>query len=255
MKKSLLMIVLCILATGMTLKSSRAQQSAPVYFAVFEEMVATSDMAAFNKVQQEAVDLWNKHGLDMSIYCYSTDNNSYFWVMPIENFAAIDAMNKKGETFMKKAKEQDGFDGSGFRDLSTVNFSFIQWMPDLSYHPDGKYGQTADKKYVEWAFCYMKPGHDKEAGEAIKKYIDFYKKTGEKYEWDVYNVVFGNDTPVWILMISDKDPVTMRQTESKLEEKYSKEFGEIWSGFAKHVRKIDNKTGWFKQKWSINTGL
>jgi hypothetical protein len=56
-------------------------------------------------------------------------------------------------------------------------------------------------------------------------------------------------------MISDKDPVTMRQTESKLEEKYTKEFGEIWSGFAQHVRKIDNKTGWFRQKWSINTGL
>lgn len=255
MKKTLVMIGLCLLVTGMTLKSSRAQESAPRYFAVFEEMVATSDMAAFNKVQQEAVDLWKKHSLDISIYCYSTDDNSYFWVMPMENFAAVDAMNKKAEDFMKKAKEKDGYDGSGFRDLSTANFSFILWMPELSYHPDGKFGQTAEKRYVEWAFCYMKPGHEKEAGDAIKKYIDFYKKSGEKYEWDVYNVIFGNNTPVWILMVSDKDPVTMRQLESKLDEKYSKEFGEMWSAFAAHVRKIDNKTGWFKQKWSINTGL
>ena len=95
MKKSFVLIVLGILFTGMLCVSSRAQQPAPVYFAVFEEMVSTADMAAFSKAQQEAVDLWKKHNFDLPIYCYSTDDNSFFWVMPMQNFASLKAMIKK----------------------------------------------------------------------------------------------------------------------------------------------------------------
>ena len=250
MKKLSLIAVFCILITGLMVQSSRAQQ--PVFFAVFEEMVSPADLVAFNKVQQETVDLWNKYNLNVTISCYATDESSYYWVMPMQNFASMDAMFEKSADFMKKAKEQEGFDGSGFRDLSTSNFMYIRWVPDLSYHPDGNRGQTADRSYVEWSFCYLKQGHEKQASEAIKKYIDFYNKTGEKYEWDVFEGMLGNDLPVWVLMVSDSDPVAMRQTEKKLNDKYSKDFEGMWTEFTKHVRRLENKTGWFKPEWSVS---
>ena len=255
MKKSFVLIVLGILFTGMLCVSSRAQQPAPVYFAVFEEMVSTADMAAFSKAQQEAVDLWKKHNFDLPIYCYSTDDNSFFWVMPMQNFASLDAMFEKSASYLKKAHDLDGYDGSSFRDLSTTRFSYIRWMPDVSFHPDGKFGQTTDKKYMKWAFCYLKQGHEKEAAEAIKKYVDLFKKNGEAYEWDVYEVMLGNDTPVWVLATPSSNPFTLEQKESELNEKYKKDLPDMWAEFAKHVRRIENKTGWFRQRWSINTGL
>jgi hypothetical protein len=235
--------------------SSRAQQPAPVYFAVFEEMVSTADLTAFNKAQQEAVDLWKKHNLDLPIYCYATDDNSFFWVMPVKNMASLDTMFEKTAAYMKKAKDLDGYDGSSFRDLSTTNFSYIRWMPDIFLHPDGNSGQKADKKYMKWAFCYLKQGHEKEATDAVKKYVDLYTKNGDNFEWDVYEVMLGNDTPAWVLAMPASDPVTLEQKESELNQKYKKELPDMWVEFAKHVRKIENKTGWFKQKWSINTNL
>ena len=56
-----------------------------------------------------------------------------------------------------------------------------------------------------------------------------------------------------ILMTRSKDPVTIRQKEAEIWEKHGEEFGELWNGFAAHLRKIESKTGWYKAEWSINT--
>lgn len=233
--------------------SSRAQQPAPVNFVVFEEIVSPSDMAAFSKVQQQAIDLMKKHQFNVPVYCYSTDDNIIYWVMPIKNFGSLDTIFEKSAATSKKMAEQDGFDGEkAFRDLSTVRSSVIQWSPELSYHPNSNFGQSPDKQYVEWAFCSLKSGHEKEAADAVKKYIDFYKKNGENYEWDVYKVLFGYDNPMWILMITEMNPVAKYQREADIFKKYSKEIEVLWSDLAQHMRKVENKTGWFRPTWSIN---
>ena len=252
MKNCFLIFGLCLLATGLTLKSSRAQQPAPVNFVVFEEFVKPADWPAYREVQQKAVDLWKKHNLDVPVYTYQTDESSVYWVIPMQSFASLDNIFGKFEAMTQKMKTEDGFDGqAAFRDLSSTTASVIMWSPDLSFHADGRFGQSAEKPYCEWSFCNIKSGHEKEAGEAIKKYIEFYKKTGEKYDWDLYYVLLGQEMPVWILMTTSDSPVTLRQLETDLDKKYSKEFGAMWTEFTKHVNKIETKTGWFMPKWSL----
>ena len=254
MKKAIVSVGFSILFAGFLFVNSVAQQPAPVNYVVFEEMVSPSDLAAFNKVQQQAVDLWKKHKFDVPISCYATDDNTFYWVIPIENFGSIDSIYAKSSVMTKKMKDEDGFDGDkAFRDLSTTRTRVIMWSPDLSYHPSGIARQSASKPYVEWTFCSMKQGHEKEAAEAVKKYIEFYKRVKEPYEWDMNIVTLGYDTPMWILMTRSESPEAIRKQEGELYKKYSKELNALWNEFILHVRKIDNKTGWYKQNWSINT--
>ena len=252
MKKSTLFFVFSLFLTGILPGISLAQQPAPLRYVVFEEKVATSDMAAFHKVQQETVDVWNKLKLDVPISCYSTDDNGFFWVIPAVNMASVDTIFAKSSAFMKRAKEQDSNYGAGFRDLSTANFSFISWRPDLSYHAATYSGPSDDMPYVEWSFCYMRQGHEEEATVAIKKFVDFYKKNRIDYNWDFFEVLLGYDTPVWVGMNVDTDVITMRQTEKSLDEKYGPQFKEMWADFTKHVRRIEIKTGKYMPRWSIN---
>lgn len=253
MKKIFTLIVICILVSGFAMQSTRAQQPVPVNFVVFEEFVKPADWPAFKEVQQKAVDLWKKHNLDVPVYTYQTDMNSVYWVMPVQNFASLDNLFGKFDALTKKMKDEDGFDAqTAFRDLSTSRGEVIMWSADLSYHPDGQFGQSPNKPYCEWAFCSIKSGHEKEASDAVKKYIEFYKKTGEKYEWDLYVVLLGHEMPMWILMTRAESPLALQQMETDLNKKYSKEFGEMWNAFTKHVNKIDNVTGWFLPKWSLN---
>jgi hypothetical protein len=98
----------------------------------------------------------------------------------------------------------------------------------------------------------MRQGHEEEAAAAIKKFVDFYTKNGLQYNWDFFEILLGYDTPVWVGMNIDKDGVAMRQTEKSLDEKYGAQFKEMWADFAKHVRRIEIKTGRYMPQWSIN---
>jgi hypothetical protein len=254
MKKAFISVGFSFLFAGFLFVNALAQQPAPVNFVVFEEMVSPSDMAAFGKVQQQAVDLWKKHKFDVPIYCYGTDDNIFYWVIPIENFGSIDGIFAKSAAITKKMKDEDGFDGDkAFRDLSSARSNVIRWSPDLSYHVTGNMGQSPDKNYVEWSFCSLKQGHEAEAAAAIKKYIEFYKKENVTYEWDIYMATFGMEMPTWIITTRSESPAAIRKQEDELYKKYSKELDALWNEFILHVRKIDNKTGWYKQNWSINT--
>lgn len=255
MKKAIVSVGFSFLFAGFLFVNALAQQPAPVNFVVFEEMVSPSDLAAFTKVQQQAVDLWKKHKFDLPIYSYATDDNIFYWVIPIENFGSIDGIFEKSYAITKKMKDEDGFDGDkAFRDLSSARSNVIRWSPDLSYHVNGNMGQLPDKSYVEWSFCNLKQGHKSEAAAAIEKYIEFYKKENIAYEWDIFIATFGYEMPMWIIMTRSESPEAIRKQEGELYKKYSRELDAMWNDFVLHVRKIDNKTGWYKQSWSINTG-
>lgn len=254
MKKAFIYLGFSFLFAGFLFVNTLAQQPAPVNYVVFEEIVSPSDLAAFNKVQQQAVDLWKKHKFELPIYCYGTDDNIFYWVIPIENFGSIDGIYSKSAAVTNKMRDEDGFDGDkAFRDLSTTRSRVIMWSPDLSYHPSGKAIQPASKPYVEWTFCSLRQGHEKEAADAIKKYIEFYKRVKEPYEWDINIVTFGYDTPMWVLMTRSESREAIRKLEGELYKKYSKELDAMWNEFILHVRKIEHKTGWYRQDWSINT--
>ncbi len=253
MRRNLLFIGFIILIMGYLPVDTQAQDAAmPQNFIVFEEFVSPADMAEFNEVQQEAIDIWHKIGFDIPIFCYGNEEYAFYWVVPIENFAGIDALFEKMMGMSQQLKDE-GFDSDEkFRDLSTMRQTVIHWSQELSYHPSGVFGQTKDKPFVEWAFCYLKSGHEKEAGQAIKKYIDFYDSIDETYEWDVYAVMIGHDTPCWILMTRAESELAMRNLENDLNSKYGDKFKEMWGEFSKHVRKFETKKGWFMPDWSLN---
>lgn len=252
MKKSYLLAGLFILLAGFVSLNSQAQETEmPVNFWVFEEFVSPSDMLAFRGAQAEAVRMWKKHQFDVPFYCYQNDDNAYYWVIPIHNFGSIDAIHGKLAELTKKMMD-DGFDPNSFRDLSTMRQSVIHWEKDLSFHPSGSSGQTVDNGFVEWTFCYLKAGHEKEVKAVLKKYIDFYSGIPESYEWDVYNVTFGHDTPCMIVMTRAESELAVRKIESILQSKYKEDIKKMWAEFVPHVRKFENKKGWFLPKWSMN---
>ena len=251
MRNSTLFLVVCMFCMAFAVSTSNAQER-PRTFMVMEEFVAPADMSAFWEAQNKVFEQFDKHQPDFSFWTYRTDESSFYWVMPLENFASLDAMPEKMNAFSKKMKE-DGIETDKlFRDLSTMRHTFIYWREDLSYHPGEEMMQREDNTYCEWMFAYLKAGHEKEAAEAVKKYHEFYDGVDESYEWDVYQVIFGHDTPCWIFMLRAESELALRKAEDELGKKYDDEFQKMWQGFASHVRKFENRKGWFMPNWSRN---
>lgn len=246
-------IIVCLfLFMGIVSVQAQEAPAMPELYLVMEEFVEPAVAPEFNKVQQEAVDLWKKFELNLTIFTYSTDVSSLYWVAPIENFASLDKMFAEVNKVTAKMKE-DGYDASKkFRDLSTTRASVIHWEKDLSYHPDESFMQSRDNRYCEWTFFYLKAGHEEEMAEASKKYIEFYKNIEETWGWDLYTVVLGYDSPCWIVMNRSESPLAMRQLESTLQENHMEKLTELWGNIQPHLRKIEVVTGWFQPTWSMN---
>lgn len=246
-------IIICLfLFMGIVSLQAQEAPAMPENFLVFEEFVQPADLPSFNKMQQEAIDLWKKFEFEVPVYTYRTDVSSFYWVVPFENFAALDQVFAKAGELGEKMKN-DGFDSNKkIRDLSTTRETIIHWNKDLSYHTDDYAGQTRDNRYCEWTFFYLKAGHDKEMAEAVKKYIEFSKSTDANWGWDLYTVTLGYDSPCWIVMDRAENPLSMRKLEASLQENYSEKLSELWGNIQPHLRKTEVVTGWFLPDWSIN---
>lgn len=248
-------IIICLsLFLGIVSIQTQAQEEPvmPENFLVFEEFVQPADLPAFSDAQQEAIDLWKKFEFEVPIFTYSTDVSSFYWVVPFENFSALDQMFAKMTELSNKMKE-DGYNGEAkFRDLSTTRETIIHWEKDLSYHPDGAEMQTRDNRYCEWTFFYLKAGHQKEMAEAVKKYIEFSENIDEEWSWDLYSVSMGYDSPCWIVMDRADSPLSMRKLEASLQENHTEKLSELWGNIQPHLRKMEVVTGWFQPDWSLN---
>lgn len=221
-------------------------------FVIFEEMVFPSKWVKYGQVQNKFFELWDKHEVDIPLITYRTTDYGVFWVIPIDNFASLDKIYGDMNKVWAKMNEEDGFDAlKEFRDLATNKQMTIMHLPQLSYHKGSKIRSLEEAPYCEWTFVYLKNGHTNEIARAIMDYQKFYDEIPESYDWDVYAVTFGgNDTPCWIIVSRAENEIAMRQSEEVLYEKYDKKIAELWSALIKHVRKIENRSGWYAPDWS-----
>lgn len=251
MKNFLSSFAVCLFLIAFSGVIALAQEKeAPPMFFVIEEFVAPSDLNEFKKVQSEAVKLFDEIDLKMTFSCYRTDQNSFYWVVPIENFAGIDKLHAQIKSNNKAFMDKGYNPAEKFRNLSTMSQFVVLWDKDLSYHPNPANEDEAPHKFHEWSFVYLKSGHEKEAGEAIKAYQKFYDGVEESFSWSIYPVAMGENMPCWILHVSAESEIALRKQEKVLMEKYGKEFEKMWSEFAVHI--LDSKTvkGWSLPIWS-----
>ena len=249
-----------LLLTGLTLAAVFptpvfAQQSSTPWYIVFEETVSPANRARFMEVQHEAVDLWKKHNLDFPVMAYENDDNAFYWVIPIRNFASIDSLYQKMAMLSERLKAE-GYDGDArFRDLSTISTTVMMWDPGLSYHPENDPNYANGKDYTEWMFAYLLSGHEKEAAEALTKFKAYYIQNNIDYSWETFRVLLGHDTPLFIGMFRAESPAALQTLNERIWNEHGAELGKLWGEVAKHSRKIVNKTGWYNPSFSIRPAM
>lgn len=84
--------------------------------------------------------------------------------------------------------------------------------------------------------------------------MEFYDNIEENYEWNVYEVILGNNTPCWIFETSADSELAMRTLESDMQKKYVKDFQKLWQNFTQHVSTMETKKGWYLPNWTRYPG-
>lgn len=251
MRTFIMWVAVCLIVASLVVTQSYAQENEePELFLVMEEFVAPSDLPKFWTVQSEALEMFDKLRFDMEVWAYQTDDNSFYWVVPIKNFGSVDEFFAKSMEFSQKLSDV-GYDPAlEFRDLSSISQFVVCRNKALSYRRSETPGYAEPDKFYEWTFIYLKSGHEKEMADVCRKYIDFYQAIDEDYSWNIYEVVFGGRTPCWIFEVSSENEARLRQLESDLQDKYHDDFVRLWQSLVPHVRTMESKKGWFLPAWS-----
>lgn len=241
MKKMLLLVLL----GWMVFPPHAVQAQNPPWFLVMEEQVAPWGVKQFMEAQQEVVAKWEKYGFDVPVFAYQNDENSFYWVIQLRNFGSLDTLYNKMR-LVTELMRSDGFDNRMvFRDLSSVNHMVMMWVPRLSYHPNDEFAQSTGRAYVEWSFIYLLAGHEEEAAAALGAYLDFFAENRLDASWDVFRVLLGNGTPAFLMMTRAENPAVLRTRENIYYNHFRDDFNRLWNDLSVHVRKIENRKGWF----------
>ena len=206
------------------------------------EVVAKPAMAA---KFEAAVKKENELGYPYPYSAYSTDDFYYYFLVPIENYAAIDAMNKmEGEWAAKAGQEYEAMMKSLAGTVEHYRSGVIRFLPELSYAPKKLRLKPEEQKFTTWGFAYLGFGKEKEFADIAKQFVEVSKSKDTSIGWNMYMVQSGTEMPLYFWAEGGKSAAEYWSESEKAIKKMGEEkYGELWNKMSALLRKYESKTG------------
>lgn len=247
MKKKLLYTVLLIFVFSFNTSILVAQGKTQM-FLVLEDNVKTGMEKQYENVAKKHVELNKKYNFKFPFGVYSTIDNFYYWVTPIENLAGADEVFKGFEELESKLKDNNEINlHNEYRDF--YNYMMprtIVWSSELSYIPKEPRLEHSEALYVRWWFCYLYPSDESEFYQKSIKYVEYFKKSNVNSGFDTYYGVMGSEMPLIIYIERYKSEMDMLTTREAIFNSVDPKALELWEDMKKHIKRIEVKTGWFR---------
>jgi len=206
------------------------------------EVVAKPAMAA---KFEAAVKKENELGYPYPYSAYSTDDFYYYFLVPIENYAAIDAMNKmEGEWAAKAGQEYEAMMKSLAGTVEHYRSGVIRFLPELSYAPKKLRLKPEEQKFTTWGFAYLGFGKEKEFADIAKQFVEVSKSKDTSIGWNMFVVESGADLPFYFWAEGGKSAAEYYTENEKVTKKMGEDkFAELWNKCLGTLRRYESKTG------------
>jgi len=237
----LFLLAMSLLVPGLGL----AQQQKPQAYWIYQEVVKPSSVAKYEEATKKEFALFAEAKSPYPWTAYSTDDFYYYFLSPIENFAAMDAMNKHYEDFMKKFGDRMQAlmkSSGGTYEYERQAIAILR--PDLSYTPAKPRLKPEEEKFYLWAFCYVEPGKEQEFEQVCKDWAALYKSKNVRDPFYTWVGEIGLDNPVTLFVMPGKDAADYWAADAKS----TRDIGEaaataLWTKTMSLLRKYEYKTG------------
>jgi len=193
------------LVFGLCLGVAPAQEKKSQMYLVEEILVKPSADAAFYELEKEAIALCQKLKWPYGWRGYYTDDNKYYFVMPIANLAEVDSYYKAAAEFFAKSGAEfkplmDKFSGLAEYD----RYFILTFMPEFSLIPDKPRYKPGETDFFYFDIWYIKPGMESEFEKFGPEFAAFSKKKGVKDTWYCLVGGLGTEQPVYYMAGPDK---------------------------------------------------
>lgn len=218
------------------------------------ERALPSKVFEYEDAQKNANEFFKKHMPEIQVYAYSSENDTYYYFMEIENLDDITKLYQSfSEMGMKADKDELQKVMGGFRDkVFSTESEVYAFEKEFSYEPKEPRIKPDEVGFERWMICEFKPYYDQEALNACKKEIkEFYEKNNIPGGYELYNKVFGGNGNISVLSEKGKDRIEYLTYENEWNNKYWKEFKPLYIKFMNFVKDYKIVDCWFRKDLSV----
>jgi hypothetical protein len=226
-----------------------AQEQKPQLYYVYDFVVKPAMVSQFEAAVKREIEL----GHPSPYNTFSTDDFHYYFLTPIQNYAAIDSMDKAdNEWSAKVGKEKfDALMKSYEGTFEHFKAGVIRFLPELSYAPKAAGLKPEESNFMSWGFASIEFGKGKEFRDVLKQWVALYDSNKIPMGWNTFVGVMGVEMPLFIWAeraksaaqyYADGDKATKTIGEAKVTE--------LWNKTMAVCRKFESKTGWARPELS-----
>lgn len=238
-----LVIGLCALTTLAKAEEQKAQ-----LYMVWDMVVNPSTVGEYEAATKEEVALYAKYKCPYAWSVFRTSDNHYYFLMAMENFAAIDNIFKAFDKVEKMAGEEY----QEMLDLFAGTYEYIQPSVyslnyELSLFSEKQKEKAEEENFFFIDIFYIKTGKEKEVEKLMKEMSALLEEKGaaEVQSWYCYQGIMGAETPVHYMVARAKNPIDFYTQNAKMWKSLGEEGDSLYQKLMNLLRKREHKQGWY----------
>jgi len=231
-----------------------AQELQPQLHLVGDFLVDTSRVAEYEAAIKELLANLEKHGFPFALDIFSTEENHYYLLFPLKNYADADLwINAWGELRQRMGPEnlQALHSRIVAAEIERV-YKFWYYRPDISFLPEKERLKPEERGYYTWDFVSVIPGKEGEFEAINKEWIALSKAKNARDPFHTWMGDLGTKMPVYVWVEYGKSAADYAVAE----EKFWKAMGEEGAALSKRTRalikKMESKTGRYRPDLSYS---
>jgi hypothetical protein len=240
--KAAVFLAVCLFAVLFVLSGlTGAQEQKSQLYSISEMVVKPAMAAKFEAAVKREIEL----GYPMPFETYSTDDFYYYFLVPIENYAGIDAMNKaEGEWAAKIGQEYQALMKSVEGTFDYYRSGVVRFLPELSYAPKKPRLKPEEQKFISWGYAYVEFGKEKEFADICRQFVEVSKSKDTSIGWNMFVVESGAELPFYFWAEGGKSAAEYYAENDKVMKKMGEEkYAELWGKAMATLRKFETKSG------------
>ena len=211
------------------------------------EEVAKVDMwEQYEETSKQWVEMMTEADLDFPyMWASQRDDAHYYYLLPLENYAAIDKMpeifgsaiekigKEKWAEFMKK-NESSMVSHKDFIATRSAKYSYMPKEPRL---------KPEDAKFVHWMFFHYRLENGKEVMDIMSEWKQLYQDKNIKNGYTVWLIELGLDNNMIAFTENYKDGADFYTTNEEDNALMETEASALWAKMAPFITSVENKFG------------
>ena len=215
-------------------------------FTVHQDNVKPSMVDQYEKAADSLTAAFKEHSMEIpSMFTSQTDEFTYYYITPIENYAALDDMNDSWGEFIEKIGQEKwgeieaGFEGTYFSHKDFI----IRRSGELSHQPEKPRLVTKDASFIHWDWYWVEEGKSSEATEVVKKFKTLFAANNIEDQFTVWLTDIGTDYGLIVITQIATDASDYYRMVKERQELVGDEMELLYDKFVKYVKKFEHENG------------